>query len=531
MYVARSLLTMHTSRSIRSATITFRAISGCVLVALAAMPAHARAQLPFDTADVDLVPPCVRRGDDVFCWGEGAGGLALAPVPELRGARGLVSAGRGVCGLRGGEVVCSTSRWSVRRATVLGHDGDVGCSAVGARELACREGLRIRVPGRVASVLWRDVGCGPVYSPRAFTLLANGRVVVDGCSMAPWTEIRDVVQIEGSHSRFCTRDRRGAIECFDLRAGARLEPDVLGAMGRRTGYVDLAVSYDTVCALDGAGTVSCARTAGDSIGRVETLAPTGVRDIAFHGGVLCVLDGSGVQCDGLGGSWLQHPIRVLGLPPVRRAAAHALGPGRYLGCAIDREDALWCWGERDPERVREQVVAVGLATQVLATIDREGTLRADGWARSHASLAAFWPGSARDVVLRARSVGNATRICGASGDEVRCADVVEGPGARIQALTLVADPSDADREYTQRRNSDFEVDAEGTWWHRMPASWGTPPVRLQDDIVWWDTAPTSSEALGVDRAGRLWVSAPSLTNGIAGPTGRPGAWVRLALRP
>ena len=77
-------------------------LGGEGLVAFVGAGSQAAAQeLPFSGSDVALTPPCVRAGDDVWCWGAGGGGFSLAPVPALRGVRVLVALGAGVCGVRG----------------------------------------------------------------------------------------------------------------------------------------------------------------------------------------------------------------------------------------------------------------------------------------------------------------------------------------------------------------------------------------------------------------------------------------------
>jgi hypothetical protein len=60
--------------------------------------------------EVELVSPCLREGDTVRCWGDAGGGISLAPIPHLAGARDLVPTWNGVCGMREGKVVCLDER-------------------------------------------------------------------------------------------------------------------------------------------------------------------------------------------------------------------------------------------------------------------------------------------------------------------------------------------------------------------------------------------------------------------------------------
>jgi len=338
--------------------------------------------------------------------------------------------------------------------------------------------------------------------------------------------MRNVVQIEASADLLCTRTRAGAIACVELEGSTGLDRRVLASFDGRTGYTDLAVSGRSVCALDAAGVVSCVSgtgtLAGESPGRVHALPHANVRDIAFDEASLCLLDENGVLCDGLGGSiWSDVAVQVLGLPPVRTATLEAIGV--YRGCAIDREDGLWCWGERDPARGSEPARAVALFDGVTYTIDVAGTLVAAG-RRSAARLTSFWPGVPRDLSLRADTVGEATVVCGAVGEDVRCAQV-RMRGSIPEALVSI-ETTAAHRDLANRRRGAWEIDERGTW---RRTGWGAA-VQLRDEITWADGVSGTDALMAIDRDGRLWVAAPRL-QGIAGATGRRGHWIRLAPTP
>lgn len=493
-------------------------------------------ELPFAGADVALTPPCVRVGDEVSCWGPGGGGFALAPVPALRGARGLVTRGAGVCGVRGGEVVCGPEdpNPDTRRARVLSHEGQARCTVGASGVVECPEGARVAARGRVLSVLFRRVSCGSVHGERAIVLRSDGRVTVEGCGDGWHRALRDVVQMEASSDLFCTRDRSGAVACVDLEGSARLDPRVLASFDGRRGYTDLAVSGRTVCALDATGSVSCAsgdpRREGDGRGAVYVLPQTGVRDIAFHDHALCLLDASGVSCDGLGGEWWGVAARIPGLPPVRRAAIS--GVGRERGCAIDRERVLWCWDERAPERRREDVRAVTLLDATTFTLDSEGTLRAEGPRGPGVSLVGFWPAAPDELELRADglgtvSQGDSTVVCaaaGAPGHEVRCAEV-RLRGASPTSLVALPTPTEEQRAWIRRRDGRSAIDEAGTWWSNDSRGGVSRRVRLRDGVVWADGVPGASVLFGIDREGALWITATRLQGRI--PTG-PSGWVRFA---
>jgi hypothetical protein len=513
-------------------------------VAFVGASSQAAAQeLPFSGSNVALTPPCVRAADDVWCWGAGGGGFSLAPVPALRGVRGLVARGAGVCGVRGSEVVCGPEdpNPGARRARALSHEGQARCTVGASGVVECPEGARVAARGRVLSVLFRPFSCGSVHGERAIVLRSDGRVTVEGCGDGWHRALRDVVQMEASSDLFCTRHRSGAVACVDLEGSARLEPRVLASFDGRTGYTDLAVSSRTVCALHETGVVSCAsgdsRREGAGRGGVYVLPQSGVRDIAFHENELCLLDASGVDCEGLGGEWWGVPARIPGLPPVRRAAIG--GAGRDRGCAIDRQGALWCWDERAPVRRREGVRAVTLVEETTFTVDSEGTLRAEGRRGPGVSLVGFWPRAPDDLVLRADALGDvsqgdATVVCGAAGQtgqEVRCAEV-RFRGVSPTSLVALPTPTDAQRAWIRRRDGRSEIDASGTWWSNDFRGGVSRRVRLRDDVVWADGVRGASVLFAIDRDGALWITASRLRGRLPAPHGLPGppappGWVRF----
>lgn len=446
-----------------------------------------------------------------------------------------------MCGVRGGEVVCwpENPNLGARRARTLSHEGQTRCSVDSSGVVECPEGRRVASRGRVLSVVSRNVGCGSVYGSRAIILRSDGRVTVDGCNETWHRTLRDIVQMEVSADLFCTRDRAGAVACVDLEGTAHLEPQVLASFDGRTGYTDLAVASRTVCALHATGSVSCASgdpgradAARSGVRGVYQLPQTGILDIAFHENALCLLDASGVLCDGLGGDWLGVAVQVSGLPPVRRAAFAEGGDG---GCAIDRDDALWCWDGREPVRARENVRAVTLMDTTTFTLDSDGTPRAQGRRGSGVSLAGFWPTAPDDLVLRADglgtvSQGDATVVCGAaggeSGHEVRCAEV-RFRGVRPESLVAIPTPSEEQRAWVRRRHGASELDGSGTWWLNDGRHGLRRRVRLRDDMAWADATPMASVLLGIDRRGALWLSATRLEGRIPAPTG-PSGWLRFA---
>ena len=464
----------------------------------------------------------------MWCWGPGAGGLSLAQVPALQGVTGLVPAGPGVCGIRGEEVVCHPER-PASSARLLSHDGYMRCVVESSGDVRCRNNPVRTGRRRVVSVLYDERHC----SGAPIILFDDGRVSAEGCDDDWHRSLRDVVQIEGTGGLFCARTRAGEIACENLEGRSGLEPTVLGSFDGRRGYTDLAVLDHSVCALDASGVVSCASPeasgqplAGPRPGHVHALPQTGVRAIAFDGNSLCLLDDAGVLCDGVGTNMLGVAVEVVGLPPVRSASLTTI-PG--AGCAIDREDALWCWEERAPARLRDHVRAVALFEGMMITLDSAGILLARGRRGAGVALPAFWPGAPPEVSLSVRGIGDSTVVCASLADEVRCAEV-RLHGVLPEALVVIDAPTDEQRAITLWRNAASELDEHGRWGFR-DYRWGRNHlVHLRDDIVWTMAGQVGSDALaGIDSNGRLWVTARRLEDGIAGGVGRRGSWIRLPM--
>lgn len=490
-------------------------------------------------ADVEFVPPCVRTGQEVSCWGPNGGGLALARVPELDGVTGLVAAGYDVCGIRAKQVVCHPARYTSRsRAQLLSHDGTLGCTLEPSGAIRCTDGVRGHARGRVVSVLWDSRSYNGVQGPRAIVLHGDGHVSADDGD-EPWhRSLRDVVQMEGVDDIFCTRTGAGAIECVEREHSSHLAPTVLTSFDGRRGYTDIAVSYRTVCALDSAGVVSCAspeqrllpgspRSSVPATGRVQALPYTGVRAIAFYGNTLCLLDDAGVLCDGLAGM-LGVAVEVVGLPPVRSAALSSLNLHLPMGCAVDRQNTLYCWdGDGAPQRIRGGVLAVGLEDGARFTLEATGTLVVEGSrGRGQVSLPGFWPGAPRDVSL---SVGGEAGmvLCAAAADAVRCAEV-RMRGVRPEALVAIAAVTEEHRAIVRRRHGMSVLDENGSWSFHDTRWTRNRSHHLRDDIVWTMGGYVHDTLAAIDRDGRLWVTSNRLPEGVAGGTGRTGTWTRIS---
>ena len=517
----------------------------CAL-AVSCLSAEARAQRSVASgrlagADVEFVPPCVRTGEQVSCWGPHGGGLALARVPELAGVTGLVTSGDGVCGIRGTQVVCHPARdMSTSRARLLSHDGHLGCTIDLSGAVRCEGEVEATPRGRVVSVLWDELSCNGVRGSRAIVLHGDGHVSADGCD-EPWHRaLRDVVQMEGVDGLFCTRTRAGAIACVERDYSSHLAPSVLTSFDGRLGYTDMAVSYQTVCALDPAGVVSCAspervRLRGRpgsgvlSTGRVQALPHTGVRAIAFYRGTLCLLDDAGVLCDGLP-EMLGVAVEVAALPPVRSAA---LSTNPTLGCAIDRQDALYCWdGDSAPVRTREGVLAVALEEAgTRFTLDAAGALVVEGdRGRGRASLPGFWRAAPREVSLSIGSAQAGMFVCAAAADEVRCAEL-RMRGVRPEALVPIDAVTEEQRALVRWRDRSSELDEAARWWFHDTRWMRDTRLHLRDDIVWTMGGRVHDTRAAIDRDGRLWVTSNQLHEGVAGPTGRSGTWARISPSP
>jgi hypothetical protein len=363
-------------------------------------------------------------------------------------------------------------------------------------------------------VLEQEVSCNGIAMRRAIVLHGDGRVSAEDCH-EPWHEsLRQIVQMEGVDGLFCTRTRGGAIACSRLRGSTRLDAAVLASFDARSGYTDLAVNDETVCALDAAGMVSCVSPDDP----MHVLPHTGIRAIAFYGRTLCLLDDAGVLCDGLSGM-LGTAVDVVGLPPVRSAALSSVPT---MGCAIDRGDALHCWdGASAPTRIREGVIAVQLAEGVRWTLATTGSLMVEG-SRGVATLPAFWPGAPREVAL---SIGDSV-VCASADDEVRCAEV-RMRGVRPEALLRIDTVTDEHRALARRREPPSELDEGGTWWFRDTRWSRNRRLHLRDDIVWTTRSRAHETHGGIDRDGRLWITSDHLVDGIAGANGRTGTWTRI----
>jgi len=342
-----------------------------------------------------LLSPCVVDGAEVSCWGDDAGGLAPAPVQVLAGLTDLRPLPGGACGRAtptDTEWTCWPARpthWPEGPVLDVSREGGAQCLLLPGKKLRCGYDDPVTLPLVPAEV--HAVDCGEKW----LALDEAGTVhLAPGCGelIEPAT---DVVQVDVADGVLCTRTRAGDARCQPLpdHRDSWGIAERMATFGTRPGTVDVATGGRTACALSSTGEAWCTTDESDKVpGHVEgqpTKLPfQGVRDLSLLGGQLCVLDGEGVACAGLGAraEFQDQAVQVQGLPPVRTADLRS-----DIGCAVTKTGELWCWGELDdldpdggpsyvapPRKIADEVHDVRVGTRWVFWLDTQGRLQARG---------------------------------------------------------------------------------------------------------------------------------------------------------
>ncbi|MFO0617181.1 MAG: hypothetical protein U0414_31580 [Polyangiaceae bacterium] len=173
---------------------------------------------------------------------------------------------------------------------------------------------------------------------------------------------------------------RASGEVTAIRRGA--EPARVDALSTSSPAATLRAGQTTVCAIDEAGALSCARRDGTPI--PQHLGAT-ARDVAVGEDHVCAARGDGsVACFGkndhlqIGGPsdfWVDAPFAVPSITDATRVSA-----GRQHSCAIVASGDVLCWGDRarstppGPQRVPgvEGAVAIASGARITCAIDGGG---------------------------------------------------------------------------------------------------------------------------------------------------------------
>ncbi len=187
--------------------------------------------------------------------------------------------------------------------------------------------------------------------------------------------VDEVVELRAAGDQTCARRAGSEVWCWGQREGGepQLVPEEVEAL---RGAAAIAVTRADVCGLldgrlrclstagaglggdklAGGGAGVCVAGPGTQVSCVEDGGPAVVRlsgpisELAFNGETGCAVVAGGLQCWGANerfqaatsaGAWLDEPVLVRGLAGLVDVA---LGPAH--GCAVDRDGAAWCWGDR-----------------------------------------------------------------------------------------------------------------------------------------------------------------------------------------
>ncbi|HEY6079829.1 MAG TPA: hypothetical protein VIW29_13540 [Polyangiaceae bacterium] len=213
-----------------------------------------------------------------------------------------------------------------------------------------------------------------------------------GVALPQLVEIDDVAQVSAAGSHTCVLLGDGSVWCWGDNLFGQLGDDSMtnSATPLRvdglSGVVQLAVGKDQTCALMEDSTVQCwgsggvNNQAGTTISLLDPTpidGVTGATALAAGDGFTCALVAGGeVQCwgegdvgqlgDGLMNDSNTTPVRVTGLSGVVQLSAGA----RHV-CALDADQAVWCWGKGDFGQLGDGIYHNGFPTFVTEPVAAE----------------------------------------------------------------------------------------------------------------------------------------------------------------
>lgn len=245
----------------------------------------------------------VRCTEGIFtglCDGSSCGS---GEVAALAGASRIAVGDHHVCAIVRGDVVCVAPAFSHGLPAVLGESGGgakrapAGASGEYARGSIKLRGATLLSAGHWFSCATDAAGAVWCWGQNSFGVLgvASGKEQADGV-LHRVAAFEGAVHLESNRTKTCAITRAGDTYCW----GAGLEEGVVEMPFERAR--DVAIGDGFVCAVDGAGRVTCAGRYADVLGGSPPSFAGSPIEIASGGGRLCVrLESGAVECAGISG--------------------------------------------------------------------------------------------------------------------------------------------------------------------------------------------------------------------------------------